>query len=171
MLTSSAQANPHYLSAPGGILCSNYTAEVLALLNATETIFSWEEKPKKAVFLTDSLSALQALMSGEPDTPQKKLTENISTLAQTTCVALQWIPAHIGIRGNEMAYQLAREGRERSNPHHICPTEKSKLLSKIRRKPFSTARLEDTTQTRTHSISCHDTNSPSSFGSEQATAD
>ena len=54
---------PLSVSAPGGILCSNYRAEVLALLNATETIISWEEKPKKAVFLTDSLSALQALMS------------------------------------------------------------------------------------------------------------
>ena len=94
---------PLSVSAPGGILCSNYRAEVLALLNATETIISWEEKPKKAVVLTDSLSALQALMSDEPDTTQKKLTENINTLAQTTCVVLQWIPAHTGIRGNEMA--------------------------------------------------------------------
>ena len=58
---------PFSVSAPGGILCSNYRAEVLALLNATETIISWEEKSKKAVFLTDSLSALQALMPGEPD--------------------------------------------------------------------------------------------------------
>ena len=91
---------PLSASAPGGILCSNYRAELLALLNATETVISWEEKPKKAVFLTESLSALQALMSGEPDTTQKKLTENISTLAQTTCVVLQWIPAHTGIKGN-----------------------------------------------------------------------
>ena len=78
---------PLSVSAPGGIPCSNYRAEVLALLNATETIISWEEKPKKAVFLTDSLSALQALMSDEPDTTQKKLTENINTLAQTTQVS------------------------------------------------------------------------------------
>ena len=66
---------PLSVSAPGGILCSNYRAEVLALLNATETIILWEEKPKKAVFLTDSLSALQALISGEPDTTQTKLTK------------------------------------------------------------------------------------------------
>ena len=125
---------PFSVSAPGGILCSNFRAEVLALLNATETIISWEEKPKKAVFLTDSLSALQALMSGEPDTTQNELKENISTLAQTTCIIHQWIPAHTGVRGNEIADQLTKEGRERSNPHHICPTEKSKLLSAIKKK-------------------------------------
>ena len=60
--------------------------------------------------------------------------------------------AHTGIRGNETD-QLTKETADqltkgkRSNPHHICPTEKSKLLSIIRRKPSSTARLEDTTQT------------------------
>ena len=82
---------PFSVSAPSGILCSHYRAEVLALLNATETIISWEEKAKKAVFVTDSLSALQAFMSSEPDITQKKLTENISTLAQSACVVLQWI--------------------------------------------------------------------------------
>ena len=119
---------PLSMSAPGGILCSNYRAEVLALLNATENIISWEEKPKKAVFLTDSLSALQAFMSDEPDTPQKKLTENISTLAQTTYVVLQWIPAHTGIRGNEMADQLAKEGREKEQPpSHLSYSQNSYL--------------------------------------------
>ena len=66
--------------------------------------------------LTDSFSAQQAFMSGEPDTTQKKLTENISTLAQTTCVVLQWIPAYTGIRENEIADQLAKEGREKEQP-------------------------------------------------------
>ena len=87
---------------------------------------------REAVFLTDSLSAQQALMSGEPDITQKKLTENISTLVQTTCVVLQWIPAHTGIGGGEggdkIADQLSKEGREKEQPHHICPTEKSKLI-------------------------------------------
>ena len=65
-------------------------------------------------------------MSSEPDTTQKKLTENISILAQTIRVVLQWISVHTGIRGNEIADQLAKEGRKRSNTHYICPTEKSK---------------------------------------------
>ena len=47
----------------------------------------------------------------------------------------------------------------------------SKLLYIIKRKPSSTARLKDTTQTRTRSISWRDTNRPSSFASEQATVD
>ena len=122
------------VSAPGGKLCSNYRAELLALLNATESIISWEEKPKKVVFLAGSLSALQALMSAEPDTSQKKLIENISTLAQTNCVVLQWIPAHTGIMENEIADQLSKEGREKEQPNHNCSTEKSKLLSVIKKK-------------------------------------
>ena len=56
-------------------------------------------------------------------------------------------------------------------PLYIMLEEKSKLLSIIKRKPSSTARLKDTTQTRTRSISWRDTNRPSSFASEQATAD
>ena len=80
------------------------------------TIISWEEQPKKVVFLTDSLSALQALMSGEPDTTEKKLTENISTLVQSPCIILQWILAHTGFRGNEIAHQLVQEGRKKEQP-------------------------------------------------------
>ena len=42
----------------------------------------------------------------------------------------------------EMKQQISSQKKEgkRSNPHHICPTEKSKLLSVTRRKPPSTAR-------------------------------
>ena len=113
---SSVQANLHSVSAPGGILCSNYRAEVIALLNATETISLREEKPKKGVFLTDSLLVLQTLVPGKPDITLKKLTGNISTIAKSTCIVLQWIRAHTGIRGNEIADQLIKEGKENEQP-------------------------------------------------------
>ena len=53
----------------------------------------------------------------------------------------------------EMKWQMSSQKKEgkSSNSHHICPTESSKLLSIIKRKPSSTARLDDTNQTRTHS--------------------
>ena len=63
------------------------------------------------------------------NTTQKKLTENINTLAQTTQVVLQWIPAHTGIRGNEMADQLAKEGREKEQPpSHLSYREVKTLI-------------------------------------------
>ena len=102
---------PFSVSAPGGILCSNYRAEVLALLSATETIISWEEKSKKAVSLTYSLSALQALMPGESDTTQKKLTENIRS-----------------------ADQLAKEGREKEQPPSHLPYREVKTLIRYKKK-------------------------------------
>ena len=59
----------------------------------------------------------------------KKLTENINTLAQTTYVVLQWIPAHTGIQGNEMADQLAKEGREKEqSPSHLSYRELKTLI-------------------------------------------
>ena len=69
------------LSKPGGSLCSNYKAELLALYNATEAL--------KAVFLSDSLSALQSLTSETPDDSQKRLMDNINELVQSMKVVLQ----------------------------------------------------------------------------------
>ena len=73
----------------------------------------WERKPPKAVFLSDSLSALQSFTSETPDDSHKRLMDNINVLAQSTKVILQWIPAHTGIVGNEIADQLAKEGKKK----------------------------------------------------------
>ena len=133
--------------------------------------FCGEEKPKKAVFLTDSLSALQALMSGEPDTTQKKLTENISTLAQTTCVVLQWIPAHTGTMGNEIADQLAKEGREKEQPpSHLSYKEVKTLICNKKKTIFHCKTGGyDPNQDALHQLSRHQ--QTTSYVSEQATTD
>ena len=70
-------------------------------------------------------------MSGEPDTTQKKLTENITTLVQTTCIVLQWIPVSASIRENEIADQLTKEGREKEQPSsHLSYREVKTLFHK-----------------------------------------
>ena len=124
------------LSKPGGSLCSNYKAELLALYNATEALKQWERKPPKAVFLSDSLSALQSLTSETPDDSQKRLMDNINELAQSTKVVLQWIPAQLGIAGNEIADQLAKERRKKDQPYKETRTlihnrQKSTFIASI----------------------------------------
>ena len=52
---------------------------------------------------------LEALNSGgEP-----KLADSLKSLAEAHRVALQWIPAHCGIPGNEAADRLAKEDAKR----------------------------------------------------------
>ena len=62
------QNNPSItIATPGGELCSNYRAETQAILTATETVTQLETRPKNRVLLTDSLSVLQSLASGNPE--------------------------------------------------------------------------------------------------------
>ena len=121
------------------------TPGTLQCYRGSETV---GKTPKKAVFLSDSLSALQSLTSETPDDSQKRLMDNINELAQSTKVVLQWIPAHTGIAGNEIADQLGKKGRKKDQPSsHLSYKEtrtlirnrqKSTFIASIHKKIFST---------------------------------
>ena len=55
------------LSVPGGLQCSNYRAEILAICTAAEHLLESREKMGNIAIFTDSLSTLQALNSADPD--------------------------------------------------------------------------------------------------------
>jgi hypothetical protein len=92
------------------------------------------QETKKVVFLTDSLSALQVITSGQPDNAVKELIGSINTLALTTKTVLQWIPAHAGISGNEMADRLAKEGSAKEQPSSHLSYQEAKTLIKNKQK-------------------------------------
>ena len=77
---------------------------------STETVTQLETRPKKSVLLTDSLYVLHSLASGNlEDYTLRNLIQSLKSLASRTTAVLQWIPAHTGIHGNEVADHLAKE--------------------------------------------------------------
>ncbi|KAG0433113.1 hypothetical protein HPB47_020219, partial [Ixodes persulcatus] len=98
---------------------SSTTAELVAILAALESI-KIITPPTKAVVLTDSRGALQQLQRLERATP---LLKSVALTASTVedlgwSLALQWIPSHVRIPGNERADELAA----RANNDGITPS-------------------------------------------------
>ena len=99
-----------------GSFCSNYIAEQHATKTLTHINFHFDNNPQHitdTILFTDSLSTLDALENGSD------MSKNITHLKwslhnlmsrHNTRVVLQWIPAHIGIPGNERADALAKKG-------------------------------------------------------------
>ena len=122
--------SPFTLSAPVGKQSSNYRAEVQALFTATNHLIEQGERQRNIVFLTDSMSALQALSAGPSDTLTRQLLEHTDRLSEHNNVLLQWIPAHVGIAGNEVADKLAKEGSKKDQPQPPISYREVKTLLK-----------------------------------------
>ena len=105
------------LSIPTGDLSSNYRAEVHALKAATEPLIEEHCNQQNFVLLSDSLPALQSLTNGPTDLRAQQLHNNLRTLSNNNRVVLQWVPALVGIAGNETADILAKAAAKRPQPH------------------------------------------------------
>ena len=105
-------------------------------------------KSHKTVILTDSKAALQTLIFNAPDQPIHQLLKDLQLLPHECTVALQWIPAHCGISGNERADRL---GADNCNP---CPpplTRRPKPCSETDKDVNGEGPLETTTPLQTQS--------------------
>ena len=112
------------LSVPGGLQCSNYRAEILAICTAAEHLLESRKKMGNIAIFTDSLSTLQALNSADPDQMIQGLHSSLAKLTAQFTVSLQWVPAHVGLTENEKAVRLRR--------HRILsPTERPRHFSTL----------------------------------------
>ena len=93
---------------------SIYTAELIAIYEAL-TIIQQTNFPKYVIY-SDSKSALIGISEYTPDNPIViEIQEKIHRLMSIRNIHIQlcWIPAHVGIQGNEYADQAAKEAAAR----------------------------------------------------------
>ena len=119
------------ISIPTGKHCTNYRAEVEAILQATIAIEDCREDCPNVVILTDALSVLQAL--GNSKIPA--LSKALSSLSRNRKLCLQWIPAHCGVPGNETADRLAKLGATGEQPTNAITHEERSTMIKTLMKP------------------------------------
>ena len=91
-------------------------AQLVAIVMALE----WLEDSKgmSVVFLTDSLSAIQALESSQKvqNTLVADIMYTIKVLQMSDIeINFEWIPSHFGVRGNEIADTLVKKGALKEN--------------------------------------------------------
>ena len=84
------------------------------------TVFdAFPSKAQNIVIFTDSLSALQALESGNhcsAELAQINLDTNQLMTSHEVRIVMQWIPGHSNIPGNDKADKLAKKGARQEQP-------------------------------------------------------
>lgn len=96
---------------------SVYTVELYAIRMALE----WVEqvKPNAVLICSDSASALVSLRIGRSSNHQDLLSEVMEVhsrvIRQATVVTFIWVPAHMGIMGNERVDKLAKQAVKKGN--------------------------------------------------------
>ena len=134
LLHQTAKQASHYYSNTGLRSVLKLQSIGKGLLTVTETVTQREIRPNKVVLLTDSLSVLQSLASGNPeDYTLRNLIQILNSLTSRTTAVLQWIPAHTGIHGNKVADQLAKEGSMKQQPKSKLSYQETKTLIRNKR--------------------------------------
>ena len=129
-------------SAATGKHCTNHGAKLKALEQGATAIDHVTDQTADVVFLTDSQSAPDAIHNQS----ESHLSRILHSILGERRVVLQWIPAHCGVNGNEMADKLAKKGAamtQHDNP--ITLAEKKTIIKhcfKMRKIPDNYHKLD-----------------------------
>lgn len=113
---------------------SVYTGEMVAILLAVQWIE--EIQPLRTIICSDSSSSLASIKDGHSVSRPDILIEIQQTLYRIQMMGLTvvflWVPAHIGIKGNERADKKAKEGSKNCNIDIKVGFSKSEVKSLIK---------------------------------------
>ena len=110
-----------------GKYCANYDAEVKALEQGAQAVIDLADaNSENVVFLTDSRSVLDSLAGHGEHNLRRKLYNII----EHRRVVLQWIPAHCGVKGNEHADRLAKQGANMEQEKLLITLKQKKTIMK-----------------------------------------
>ena len=112
----------------GGLQCSSYRVETLTICTAAEHLLESGKQMGNIAIFTNFLSTLQALNSADPDQMTQGLHPSPAKLTAQHSVSLQWVPAHVGLTGNERADRLAKIGSRAPQAQNPASYREAKTL-------------------------------------------
>lgn len=109
--------------------CSIFQAEVFAIYKAACIVESMNHVNKRFVICVDSQAAIKALFASNINSKIVwSCAQILKQLASRCEITLCWVPGHSGVKGNDMADELARTGAQQSNIDQVveCPLQQLK---------------------------------------------
>lgn len=114
---------------------SVFTTELMAIFIAM--IWVEESNIKDTVICSDSFSALCSLKSGKSDARQDILYDILQILYRINPldknISFLWIPAHVGVEGNEIVDKLAKTGLKKDEVDIEIPLSKAEAKCIVRK--------------------------------------
>ena len=112
-----------------GILSTNYKSEAVAIEKGASYLENKQLPPQNIVFLSDASSVVDALKRNRHK-ELNSLSQAVINLCESHKVAIQWIPSHCGLYGNEKADTLAKEASSSEQTNEATSYEEEKTLIK-----------------------------------------